>query len=140
MSNRPTSDETLLQVAYVMALRGTCPRLNVGAVLARDTRIIGSGWNGAPPGMKHCRHEFDESCRVAIHAERNVIGFAARHGVATGGTSLFITHAPCLDCSTVIIAAGITRVVYGVEYGSFDGITRLRECGVFVQSRTDMHL
>lgn len=138
--SRPTTDQRLMNAAYGEAKSGTCPRLNVGAVLARDTRIIGSGWNGAPPKMQHCRHEFDESCRIAIHAECNVIGFAARHGVATGGTTLYVTHAPCLNCAHVIIAAGVTRVVYGKEYASFDGITRLRECGILVQSRTDMHL
>lgn len=131
---RPTLDDTLLEVAHVMARRGTCSRLQVGAVLARDTRIIATGYNGAPAGQPHCHHDgLEQRCTIAIHAERNVIGYAARVGAATGGSTLYVTHAPCPDCASVVLAAGIVRVVYGTPYGTRDGAARLRECGVLVE-------
>lgn len=134
---RPSLDATWLQVARVISARATCSRLQVGAVLARDGRIIATGWNGAPAGEPHCEHVSDEPCTVSIHAERNVIGFAAREGIATGGTCLYLTHAPCWDCSSVLIAAGVSRVVYGREYKSLDGVLRLRGVGTVVQSEVE---
>lgn len=130
---RPSNDETLQAVARVFALRGTCSRLQVGAVVSRDTRIVATGWNGAPAGSPHCDHVdpyLVTSCEVAIHAERNALGFAARHGIATAGTHLHVTHAPCRDCASVILACGVARVVYEREYRSLDGVLYLRRYGV----------
>lgn len=131
---RPSKDETLLRVAWVMAEQGTCSRLQVGAVIAQDTRPISTGWNGAPAGRPHCRHDGSElRCTVAIHAERNAIGYAAREGIATGGATLYVTHAPCLDCASVVQAAGIVRVVYAKAYGSSAGVCWLLDAGVRVE-------
>ncbi len=136
---RPSNDETLLAVARVFALRGTCSRLQVGAVLARETRVVATGWYGAPAGLPHCVHDWDpEHCAIAIHAERNVIGFAARFGIATGGCTLYVTHAPCRDCASVLVAAGVERVVFGTEYRSLDGVSYLRSCGVQVTSEAGL--
>lgn len=130
---RPSVDETMIQVARVIADRATCSRLHVGAVLTRDTRIVAHGYNGAPAGMPHCSHDGSEDrCLVSTHAERNVVGFAARHGVRTDGTTLYLTHAPCLDCATVLLAAGVVRVVYGETYRSLDGVDYLQGCGIDV--------
>lgn len=112
--------------------------MQVGAALTRDGRVVATGWNGAPPGRPHCVHVTDEPCKTAIHAERNVIGFAAREGLATKYTTLYVTHAPCWDCTSVIIPAGIVRVVYGVEYRSLDGVHELRENGIVVQSEAEL--
>lgn len=130
---RPSIDATLVLVARAIAERGTCSRLRVGAILTRDTRIISQGFNGAPAGMPHCTHDGSEDrCRVSVHAETNAIGFAARHGVRTDGTTLYLTHAPCLDCATVLLAAGVVRVVYGAAYRSLDGVNYLQGCGIDV--------
>lgn len=124
-----------MQVARVIAARATCSRLQVGAVLTRDGRVVATGYNGAPAGMPHCSHDGNEQrCTRAIHAERNVIGFAARHGVRTDQTTLYLTHAPCLDCASVLIAAGVVRVVYGETYRSDAGIVSLSEVGVTVET------
>lgn len=131
--SRPSLDSTWMQVARVIAARATCSRLAVGAVLTRDGRVVATGYNGAPAGMAHCSHDGTESrCVRAVHAERNVVGFAARHGVRTDGTTLYLTHAPCLDCATVLLAAGVVRVVYGETYRTLDGVDYLQGCGIDV--------
>lgn len=136
MTGRPTLDETWLWVARVISERGTCSRLQVGAVLTRHGRVVATGWNGAPAGHPHCVHLDDARCEVSIHAERNVIGFAARVGVATGGATLYCTHAPCSDCASVLVAAGIERVVYLTPYGSTAGVERLQASGITVERCT----
>lgn len=131
---RPSIDETLLRVAWVMSERGTCSRLQVGAVVAQDTRVASSGWNGAPAGLAHCVHDGSEArCTTAVHAERGALGYAARRGHATDGATLYVTHAPCLDCASVIQAAGIVRVVYALPYGGSAGIFWLLDAGVKVE-------
>lgn len=121
---RPTWDETFLQVARVLALRGTCSRKQVGAVLVFENRIISTGYNGAPAGLPHCRHENvakgqrdpdmeGSHCARAEHAERNAIIFAGRE--ARGGT-MYVTCSPCLACCRMMVTAGIARIVYGESY------------------------
>lgn len=83
--------------------------------------------------MPHCTHDGSEHrCTVSIHSERNVIGFAARHGIRTDGTTLYLSHAPCLDCATVLVAAGVVRVVYGETYRTLDGVNYLQGGGIDV--------
>ena len=130
---RPTVDETWLDVARVLAKRGTCSRLQVGAVLTRNGRVVATGWNGAPPGQPHCEHDgYEEHCGVSIHAERNVIGFAAREGIRTENATMYITHVPCAECATVLIAAGIGRVVFLDPYAATDGERMLEANGIQV--------
>lgn len=131
---RPSLDVTWMQVARVVSARATCSRLAVGSVLTREGRIVSTGWNGAPAGLPHCDHDGSETrCTDSVHSERNVIGFAARFGIATAGTTLYVTHAPCADCSTVLIAAGVSRVVFGEHYRSDDGVQILRRAGIVVE-------
>lgn len=130
MSARPTIDETMLDTAELWARRATCSRLSVGAVLAREGRVLATAYNGAPAGLPHCSHDVDEPCAQSVHAEANALLWAARHGVSALGAALYVTHAPCLGCSGLIINAGIKRVVYRNEYRSHDGINRLLEAGI----------
>ncbi len=103
-------------------------RRHVGAIIVKDTRILATGYNGAPAGCRHCvdigclreergipsgeRHEL---CR-ALHAEQNAIVQAAQHGVSIDGGTIYVTAQPCVICSKLIINAGIKRVVYSGEY------------------------
>lgn len=131
--DRPSVDATWMQVARVISARATCPRLAVGAVLTVDGRSVSSGWNGAPAGMPHCDHDGTEyRCTDSIHAERNAVGYAARKGYATEGSTLYVTHAPCMDCASVLVAAGVRRVCYGTEYRTLAGVQTLRNWGVTV--------
>lgn len=125
-------DSVHMATAWLWSELSTCSRLSVGAVLARDGRSLGSGYNGAPEGLPHCYHapESELPCTASTHAEANVIGYAARNGVATKGSTLYITHAPCYACSGLILAAGITRVCYSRYYGNTLGLDKLALAGI----------
>jgi len=133
---RPTQDEILMQTAEVISQRGTCSRLSVGAVLARDGRILSTGYNGAASGLPHCDHTDTGStgCTRSVHAEVNALAFAAKHGVRVEGSALFTTHSPCLNCSYLIINTGVNRVVYQNLYTNDHGLNLLEMAGVVVQS------
>lgn len=135
--NRVSRDRTLLGVASVISQRSTCSRASVGAVIAKDGRIITTGYNGAPAGLDHCDHRSDDTagvtgCQTAEHAERNAIAYAARHGVGTDQSTLYSTHGPCLDCARSIINSGIVRVVYQTPYRKTEGVNLLIRAGVKV--------
>ena len=113
-----------MSIAKLVATRSTCLRRSVGAVLVKDKRILATGYNGAPTGLRHCEEvgclreklgvkpgERHELCR-GLHAEQNVITQAAYHGVNTKGTTLYSTHMPCIICSKMLINAGVEKVFY----------------------------
>lgn len=132
---RITRDQMLMEIAEVVAKRGTCSRLQVGAVISKGGRIITTGYNGAPAGLPHCDHistTNTSGCKTAEHAERNAIAWAARHGLALDGAELHCTHAPCLDCARSIINAGIIRVFYLHPYRIVDGVDLLGDAGIRV--------
>lgn len=124
----------LIDTAFLMARRSTCARANVGAIIAREGRILSSGYNGAPAGMPHCTHAWpfdkDEGCGVSVHAEANAIAFAARHGTALLGASMYTTLAPCRKCAELIINAGIAEVVFAQYFRTAEGLVLLEEAGV----------
>lgn len=132
---RITRDDMLMEIAHTVAKRGTCSRLQVGAVISRDGRIITTGYNGAPAGMAHCIHRDDEDttgCDNAEHAERNAIAWAARHGLALEGSELHVTHAPCSACARSVINAGIKKVSFHFAYRLKEGVELLRTAGIQV--------
>ena len=124
----------LMQMALIVAERSTCTRLGVGAVVARDSRVISTGYNGPPSGMDHCDHSpTDSACERSVHAELNALIFAARNGVRTEGCILYVTHMPCYKCAQAIINSGIKEVVYWNSYRLRDGLELLEEAGVQVR-------
>lgn len=131
-ADRPSEARNLLDLARTAAERATCSRLQVGAVIARRGHVLSTGRNGAAPGEEHCHHEDDRPCEVSLHAERNAIAFAARHGAATEGAILYVTHAPCFECAGVLLSAGIVGVVYGEPYRTNRGLGRLMNAGVTI--------
>jgi len=82
--------------------------------------MVSSGYNGSPSGMPHCLdvgcHEVDGHCIRTVHAETNAIAHAARHGIATEGATIYVTHFPCWNCAKILMAAGIKKLVYRYEY------------------------
>ena len=132
---RPSRDLVLMEIAHVIAKRGTCLRANVGAVVAKKGRIVSTGYAGAPSNLPHCE---DADCNVnlpctrTVHAEAGAISFAAREGLAVEGCTLYCTHAPCLECAKLIINAGIVRVVYNIAYRKTDGLELLQSAGVII--------
>ena len=125
---RPSWPEYFMAITHMVAKRSTCLRRTVGAILVKDKRILATGYNGAPAGLRHCvevgclredtsipsgtRHEL---CR-GLHAEQNVIIQAAYHGIAINGAILYCTNKPCVICSKMIINAGITGIYYEEGY------------------------
>lgn len=132
ISDRISRLECNFAIASVIAQRGTCSRLYVGAVAVRDGQLLAAGYNGAPAGMSHCVHTDDSPCTRAVHAEVNVIASAAKHGVCLNEAELFITHSPCLSCAGLIINAGIYAVHYRHEFRDMSGVRLLLEAGVEV--------
>lgn len=152
MADRLSRDKMLMHIAFTVAQRGTCSRLQVGAVFSRDGRIIVTGYNGAPAGLQHCDHACNcgqvdlskevgvgycdrdcnsqQPCIISEHAEQNGIAFAAKHGVALDQSELHVTHAPCLACARSIINAGIRRVSYVHGYRDPAGLELLDQAGV----------
>ena len=109
-----------MRITFEVAKRSTCPRAAVGAVIVRDKRILTTGYNGAPTGLAHCSEAgclmVNGHCVRALHAEQNAIIQGALHGVNVSGSSIYVTHQPCLVCAKMIINAGIQRVVYAGQY------------------------
>lgn len=113
---RPTHSDIFMEVAEAVAKRSTCPRRHVGAVLARNNRIIATGYNGSIPGALHCSEigclMVDNHCRRTVHAELNVILQCASEGISARGAQLFVTTAPCGECTKLFTAVGIEGVFY----------------------------
>lgn len=132
--NRPSWDDYFMQITYQVARRSTCPRATVGAVLVRDKRILTTGYNGAPTGLPHCTEVgclmVNSHCVRTLHAEQNAIIQGALHGVDVSGSTLYVTHQPCLVCAKMIINAGIRRVVYAGHYPDEIAVGFLGEAGV----------
>ncbi|HEX7394064.1 MAG TPA: cytidine/deoxycytidylate deaminase family protein [Anaerolineaceae bacterium] len=117
---RPDWDSYFLKIAFAVSERSTCDRAFVGCVLVLDKRILTTGFNGSPAGQPHCDevgHLLVEGhCVRTIHAETNAIIQAALHGVSSKGSTCYVTHFPCINCTKVLINAGIVRLVYSEDY------------------------
>ena len=117
---RPDWDSYFMKIAYAVSERSTCDRAFVGCVLVLDKRILTTGFNGSPAGQPHCDEIghllADGHCIRTIHAETNAIIQAALHGVCTRGSTCYVTHFPCINCTKVLINAGIYRLIYNVPY------------------------
>ena len=136
---RVSRDELCMQIAELVANRGTCSRAQVGSVIARDGRVLATGYNGPPSGFPHCTDpdgctDADRAnvggCTRAVHAEANAIAYAARYGIATHGASLYCSHLPCRKCAELAINAGITTVFYRLDYRIKDGWLLLQQAGI----------
>ena len=127
-NNRISRDQALMNEAVNQSRRGTCGRLQVGAVISRDGRVISSGYNGPVSGAAHCSDgacDKTQSCTRSVHAESNAIVFAAKLGTAIDGCTLHTTHTPCPTCADLIINSGIKRVVYLEYFRDGGGLSKL---------------
>lgn len=126
-----------MAVARIVATRSTCDRLDAGAVLVKNNRIISTGYNGSPPGLPHCDdigHLLEEGhCVRTIHGEHNSILQAATiPGASTEGSTMYTKYSPCIHCAKYVIAAGVKRVVVGKVYRNSQAIDYLKEAGLEV--------
>jgi dCMP deaminase len=111
-------DTYFLDIAFEVAERSTCPRRRVGAVIVKDKRIKGTGYNGSASGLAHCTEEgclvINNHCIRTIHAEVNALLECTPE--ERQGATIYITDRPCAECSKLIISTGINRVVFARDY------------------------
>lgn len=122
---RMSRPELFMNVAELTGLRGTCPRASVGVTATRDNRIIASGYVGAPSGMPHCAEVGclmeNGHCIRSIHAEANMISWAAREGIPLRGATIWCTIEPCFTCAKLLVNIAPEQVVYQHTYGDGKG-------------------
>ena len=127
-------DSRYLEMAAIWAKNSYCKRRQVGALIVKDRMIISDGYNGTPAGFENiCEDENGITKPYVLHAEANAISKVAKSGNSSEGSTLYVTAAPCLECSKLIIQAGIKRVVYRDEYRLTDGIDLLKRAGIEVE-------
>ena len=142
---RPSWDQYFMNIARLASTRSTCLRRQVGAVIVKDKKILATGYNGAPSGLKHCldigclreklgipsgeRHEL---CR-ATHAEQNAIVQAATFGISIKDSIIYSTAHPCILCSKLLINAGIKRIIIEDSYPDEMSRRMLKEAGVVIE-------
>lgn len=124
--------------AVLLSLRSTCTRLEVGATLVKDRRIIAGGYNGAISGDNHCIdygcYVVDGHCIRTIHAEMNALLQCAKLGISTDGAEIYVTHFPCLHCTKAILQAGIKKIYYLHDYHNDPyAIELIQKLGVEIQ-------
>lgn len=124
-------DKRFMELAQTVSNWSSCARQGrqVGAVIVKNKRILTTGYNGAPAGIKTCKDKGyclrdklnipsgtrHETC-YAIHAEQNAVIQAAKMGVSIEGATIYVTHQPCSVCTKILINAGISKIVYQHEY------------------------
>ena len=117
-----------MKMAYIVRERSTCKRRQVGAVMVKDTRILSTGYNGAPKGLPHCSDvgclreqlnvpsgERHELCR-GVHAEQNAVIQAAVFGVSITDAIMYVTNHPCSVCAKILVNADIREIIYSEGY------------------------
>ena len=132
-----------MEVAKTFANLSTAKRLNVGAIVVKDDRIISIGYNGMPSGWDNCcedvvrqdemGHSVLKSKPEVLHAESNAIAKLAKSSESGDGSTIFITHAPCIDCAKLIYQSGISAVYYKNNYRSTQGIDFLKKSNIKIE-------
>ncbi len=141
-------DKRFMEMASFVATWSSCyqPNRQIGAVIAKDKRILTTGYNGAGSGIKSCKERGEclrrtlnipsgtraEMC-YAVHAEQNAIIQAAKIGVSVDGATLYCTHQPCVICAKMIINSGITRVVYREGYPDDFSLEMFKQANVKIE-------
>lgn len=131
---RPSRHQVFMEVAQVFAKRSTCFRLNVGAVLTQNNRIVSAGYNGVPAGQEHCRGNDCEGrfgCSLTIHAEANAITHCPE---SADPDTLYTTHSPCFGCARMLVENGIFRIFFAQAYrdtSSIDWLIQEKQAQVY---------
>jgi dCMP deaminase len=150
---KPKFRQLYSNIAEEVAKMSHARRLQVGAVIVKDDRVISMGYNGMPAGWENdCEQKVykidgwlvdDEGCYElktkpeVLHAETNAIAKLARSNESGLGADMFITHAPCMDCAKLIYQSGIGKVYYNNNYRDDSGIKFLKQSGVEVIKNDD---
>jgi dCMP deaminase len=142
MANQKELDGVYMQTALAHASLSKAIRAQVGAVLVTSHGVTLTGYNGTPRGLDNCCELFqtwhDGPVYVTkpevIHAELNCIMKAAREGVSCIDSTVYVTLSPCVQCSAMLIQAGVKRLVYKTPYRDVSGLLLLKKAGVLTQS------
>ena len=126
--------EAYMKTAGTFGSLSTAKRLQVGAIVVKDNRIISIGYNGMPSGWDNCcEDENNKTKPEVIHAEANAVAKLAKSHESGENSEMYVTHAPCIECAKQIYSAGITKVYFKEKYRSEDGIEFLKKCRVEVE-------
>lgn len=126
-------DSRYLRMASIWSENSYCERRKVGALIVKDKMIISDGYNGTPSGFPNvCENEEGVTLPYVLHAEANAITKVARSNNSSEGSTLYVSTSPCMECSKLIIQAGIKRVVFSDLYRITDGLDLLKNAGVDV--------
>jgi len=128
-------DAVYMKMAQEFSKNSKAVRLKVGAMIVTTSGVILPGYNGTPSGLSNeCEHKNPDGILTTksevIHAELNCVLKAASEGVSIKGSDVFITHSPCLQCSSMLIQSRVKRVVFGRHYRDDSGIILLKQAGV----------
>lgn len=127
-------DQRYLKMADIWAQNSYCKRRQVGALIVKEQMIISDGYNGTPSGFENvCEDENNKTKPYVLHAEANAITKVAKSGNSSDGATLYVTSSPCMECSKLIIQAGIKRVVFTENYRIEDGINLLKRANIEVE-------
>jgi dCMP deaminase len=127
-------DQRYLKMADIWAQNSYCKRRKVGALLVKDKMIISDGYNGTPSGFENeCEDAENKTKTYVLHAEANAITKVAKSGNSSLGATLYVTSSPCIECSKLIIQAGIKRVVFTENYRLEDGINLLKRANIDIE-------
>jgi dCMP deaminase len=126
-------DLRYLRMAKIWAENSYCNRRQVGALVVKNKMIISDGYNGTPSGFENnCEDETGVTLPFVLHAEANAITKLASSHNSSKGATLYVTTAPCIECSKLIIQSGIERVVFADKYRIEDGLILLQKSGIEV--------
>ena len=132
-SKQSDLDKRYIRMASIWSENSYCQRRKVGALIVKDKMIISDGYNGTPSGFENvCEDDNNVTKPYVLHAEANAITKIARSGNNSEGATLYVTDAPCIECSKLIIQSGIKKVFYARQYRLTDGIDLLQRAGIEV--------
>ena len=109
-------DNYFMSIAILISSRSSCNRLKVGCVIVKNNRVISVGYNGFLPGCPHKSIVVDNHEQATVHAEQNAITDCAKRGASIEGSTVYITHYPCINCFKLLVASGIKNIIYNEDY------------------------
>ena len=121
-----------MEVAESFAKLSSAVRLQVGAIVVKDDRIISIGYNGMPSGWDNCCEDDNKTKAEVLHAETNAVAKLAKSSESGLDATMFVTHAPCIDCAKLVYQSGIATVYYKNNYRSTQGLDFLIKSDVNV--------
>jgi dCMP deaminase len=129
-------DTLYLDLAKRIALMSYAEKRKVGAIAVKNNNILSFGFNGTPTGFPNkCEDDYNKTLSYVIHAEANLVSKAAAEGLSLRGSTVYVTTAPCDNCSLLLIQSGVSRVVFSTLYKTDSGILTLIHSNIRVQQK-----